>query len=277
MENKHNTDIELESFFNRITTTSGIIIINICTYTVRYFSCVLYCCSEHIKYVRHWVGDDINVLLQNIQYKESDLIHREYLFLFNCNDAINSIDVFDDIKHFIGRLNKKSWELLAGINFYGGNVPQYMLHNRRYIETQFKLKTDIFCDDYEKLTDSKEYQKARMCCVSNCFYTSEELIEYMTRDSMRQLMWSASDPNCGFCNLLVVYDRPDIKRIDVSFNIFWRVVTYGLASTLISDNKLNWKDRFNSIASPWCSFLTRGLYDPRLLLLIADFMCWTKP
>lgn len=107
MENKHNTDIELESFFNRITTTSGVIIINICTYTVRYFSCVLYCCSEHIKYVRHWVGDDINVLLQNIQYKESDLIHREYLFLFNCNDAINFIDVFDDIKHFIGRLNKK--------------------------------------------------------------------------------------------------------------------------------------------------------------------------
>jgi hypothetical protein len=276
------------------TTISNVICIEIQMYGKdeeggnQTFSCTIYYGDHDMKHIgtEYCTHRDMNIFLHMmlpiIRYRKITKVcdiddidcdqikeytsNREYLFLFG---HLENLDDCDNIDYFVKNLDKKSWELFGNVNFYGDRAPQEMSHSIRHIRKQFKIETGMIFPYYDSELKANGYyrEESYMTIINSRF--DDDCVDH---DRKKACLWQASDPSMGFFNMFVLEYETILNPRIPNFYGFWKLITYGLASKLIHDGKLDGKNRLNSIASQWDNFLTKGLYDPRILLLVGDFM-----
>lgn len=205
--------------------------------------------SDEKFYKTYVIKFDINHFLQlllQIIHEQKNRKHTEYLFTFS------DLRMRENI---IKNLDKKTWEMLSDVNFCGisdgiickdGDYSQIQKH--------FKIeKLFIEAHKFLKFYETKSIDEDNTILIVEFYNTS---YERTINDDIKKCLWTQSNPNC---KILAVIFNDHWTNNNAIYN-FWQIVTCGLGRLCNLQ-----------IAGPWYDFLTKGCYDPRLLIYIEQF------
>lgn len=175
-----------------------------------------------------------------------------FVFLFTLKSLIKKFPLY---------LNKKTNAMIDGLHFYGGMKYRivlpfgwYSISFWKYIRSQKNINPPP--------------QKRNRAIV---FYHREDLYDWY--EDSKEKFWVLTNPHniistFPVINLNFGFDFAPDQYLFNSVSILWNfkiLITHGLSG---NDSRIV----LNRSRTPWHEFLTKGLYDPRLLILIEEFL-----